>query len=275
MMNLGKLDSTVLLFGGPYSNLAATSAMRARARQLGIGPEHIICTGDLVAYCAEPRQTLELIRDWGISVVMGNCEEALAFDEDDCGCGFEPDSSCSVLAITWYEYASRYVNQAQRLWLRELPPAIDFELGDSRFRVIHGSLHSINEFVFASSDRAAKQHQLEQAEVDVIVGGHCGLPFGQRLEAGFWLNAGVIGMPANDGSPGVWYMLLDPVETGVEVSWHRLEYDYGQSHRSTRAAGMVEYGQALRDGFWPNMDILPPPEREQRGRPLELPSLKI
>ena len=74
--HLGGSAEKLLVFGGPYSNLAATMALQARARELDIPAERIICTGDIVAYCAEPEQTIELIRDWGIHGVMGNCEEA-------------------------------------------------------------------------------------------------------------------------------------------------------------------------------------------------------
>ena len=98
---LGEIDSQLLVFGGAYSNLAATIAMRTKAEELGIAAGHIICTGDIVAYCAEPRQTVELIRDWGIHVIMGNCEESLATLQQDCGCGFEEGSACSTLSIAW------------------------------------------------------------------------------------------------------------------------------------------------------------------------------
>ncbi len=275
MQDLGKLEQRVLVFGGPYSNLAATRAMRERAIELGLSPRQVICTGDLVAYCGEPAETLELIRDWGIAVIMGNCEESLAQNQADCGCGFEPGSSCSTLAITWYDFARRRINAEHRQWLRNLPRGIDFELGARRFRVLHGSPLSINEFVFASSDMARKQAQLEGAGVDAIIGGHCGIPFGQRIGDGLWLNAGVIGMPANDADPRVWYMLLDEIGGGLRASWHRLDYDYASSRDSTVAAGMREYGQALEDGLWPSMDVLPDAERAQRGRPLDLPSIEF
>ena len=53
-LDLGNLDAPVLLFGGPYSNLRATQAMRAEADRLGIPADHVICTGDVVAYAAAP-----------------------------------------------------------------------------------------------------------------------------------------------------------------------------------------------------------------------------
>ena len=270
MNNLTVNDSRLLVFGGPYSNLEATRAMRARAEALGLAPSQIICSGDLIAYCGEPVETLELVRDWGIPVVMGNCEESLANGEADCGCGFDPDSHCSLLAVTWYRYADARIDAQHRRWMAALPRSIDVEFGDCRMRFLHGGLDSINEFVFPSTPVAHKRAQLERSDVDIIVGGHSGIPFGQRIDDRWWLNAGVIGMPANDGAPQVWYMLMEQQDDAIEVSWHRLDYDYEASYRSTLAAGMTEYAQALRDGLWPSMDILPEREQTQRGQSLEL-----
>lgn len=265
----------MLVFGGPYSNLQATIAVQARAAELEIPANRTICTGDIVAYCAEPTETIDLIRSWGIHVVMGNCEESLAYSEADCGCGFKPGSSCSTLAVTWFQYADSRVTKDQRCWMQQLPRSIEFKMVGMRFKVVHASLPSINEFVFASSDASAKLTQIREAGVDVIIGGHSGIPFGQRIENKTWLNAGVIGMPANDGSSHGWYMLIEPVDDGLDVSWHRLDYNHSVSQRSTIAAGMQEYGQALGDGLWPSTDILPETEARQTGQPLNLPPLRI
>jgi predicted phosphodiesterase len=259
----------LLIFGGPYSNLAATEAMRSKSEELGIAADQIICTGDLVAYCAEPRQTIDLIRDWGIHVIMGNCEESLATEQLDCGCGFEVGSACSTLSVAWYDYASKRIDQDSRQWMSELPRSITFQIRDYRFKVIHGSVTSINQFVFPSTSIDVKRREIAQAKADVVIGGHSGIPFGQEIDDKLWLNAGVIGMPGNDGSSDGWYMLLEPSERGFRASWHRLEYDAGISRNSTLAAGMSEYAQALIDGLWPSMDVLPARERAIQGRRLE------
>ena len=266
MTDLGDLSGgSVLLFGGPYSNLAATKAMRAKAQALGIPAERTICTGDLVAYCGEPVETVELIREWGIPVVMGNCEESLAYDSSDCGCGFDEGSACSLLSVTWYRYATALINQDQRRWMAELPREISFRFASFSFKVIHASVSSINQFIFESDSIADKQAQIDLAESDIVIGGHSGIPFGQKTGRQAWLNSGVIGMPANDGTSEVWYMLLDEEPDGFSASWHRLAYDFEQSQRSTREAGMFEYSQALCDGLWPSMEILPEVERQQQG----------
>ena len=276
MLNfLGKIENRLLIFGGPYSNLAATEAMRSRAEELGIGAEHTICTGDLVAYCAEPRQTVDLIRDWGIHVVMGNCEESLAMEQSDCGCGFEEGSTCSTLSIAWYEYANQHINHDSRRWMSELPRSITFQIKDYRFKVVHASVTSINQFIFPSTSIDIKRQQIAQADTQAVIGGHSGIPFGQAIEDKLWLNAGVIGLPANDGSTDGWYMLLDPVESGFQASWYRLPYDASISQGSTLAAGMTEYAQALTSGMWPSMDILPAHECDNQGKRLNPAPLRV
>ena len=65
-------DHPLLVFGGPYSNLQATEAIRAEAERLAIPTGNVICTGDVIAYAADPEPASVLIRDWGIAVVAGN-----------------------------------------------------------------------------------------------------------------------------------------------------------------------------------------------------------
>jgi len=269
-MNLGELDGRILVFGGPYSNLAACQAMCQQAETLNIPASRIICTGDLVAYCAEAVETIDFIRDWDIAVVMGNCEESLADESDDCGCGFDEGSACSVLSITWFQYANALIRQDQRHWMAGLPRAIEFQYSGYNFKVIHAAINSINQFVFASNSTEDKRQQIEASGADVIIGGHSGIPFGQQIDQYYWLNAGVIGMPANNGSNKVWYMLLELSEGGFKASWHELGYNYQQSQESTAKAGMVEYAKALGDGLWPSMDVLPEFERRQRGQTLRI-----
>ncbi|WP_036228661.1 metallophosphoesterase family protein [Marinobacterium jannaschii] len=274
--DLGTLQDQVLIFGGPYSNLAATRAIRAEARRLDIPPQRVICTGDLVAYCADASATTELIRDWGIPMVMGNCEESLAADASDCGCGFEEGSNCSLLSVQWYRYASAQLSATQKQWMGSLPRSLQFRLGGKSFRVVHGSVSRINEFIFASSDELHCDAELQRSNTDVVIGGHCGLPFGRTLTSGYWLNSGVIGMPANDSSRDGWYLLLTPQEHGIQARWQRLSYDAEASAHAMQAAGLDSpYATALLSGLWPSTDILPAQEKDQSGIAIDAATLNF
>ncbi len=266
-LNLGSLDGRVMLFGGPYSNLQATQSIRQEARRLGISPENIICNGDIVAYCGQPEETVSLIRDWGVHVVMGNCEEALAQNQDDCGCGFEENTTCSLLSIEWYRFASQHVSTDSRQWMNNLPRNIRFQYSGLDFSVIHGGVENISEFVFESSSNLKKHAEIRSAEANCIIGGHCGLPFGQHINSGYWLNTGVIGMPANDGTQNGWYLLLQPDAAGIlTASWHPLTCDMPRAAQLMADAGLgPAYREALVSGIWPSMDVLPEAERKQQG----------
>lgn len=267
-------DRELLVFGGPYSNLRATQAMKAEAEKLGIPPSHIICTGDVVAYCAEPEETTQLVRDWGINVVVGNCEVQLADDAADCGCGFEEGSACDQLAKGWYPYANSRVSRGSRGWMAGLPRQLSFRYAGYRFRVIHGGVTQINRFLFAS-EREALSDELGGSDCDVIVAGHAGLPFIERLPAGLWFNPGVIGMPANDGTPNGWYGTINAEEGGLRMSIRRLAYDYHGAAAALRRAGHVNgYARALVTGLWPSLDILPAPERAATGVKLSQQTLR-
>lgn len=260
--------TTILVFGGPYSNLRATQALMSEARRLGISPGHVVCTGDIVAYCAEPEETTQAIRAWGCHAIQGNCEQQIAEGATDCACNFEEGSACDLLAKGWYPFANARVSPQSRTWMGALPTTLGFRLGGRAFRVVHGGVEQINRWVFAS-DRPVLAEELGLAAADVVIAGHAGLPFVARGRAGTWFNPGVIGMPANDGTADVWYGLIRVIDGVVTLSTHRLAYDHLGAAASMRRFGYANgYAKALVTGLWPSLDILPPTERTQTGRRL-------
>ncbi|MCU7918481.1 MAG: metallophosphoesterase [Candidatus Thiodiazotropha sp. (ex Epidulcina cf. delphinae)] len=267
--NIGPVDGSILIFGGPYGNLQATQAIRQVSERLGIPPSRVFCNGDCAAYCAQPEETVQLIREWGIAVVMGNCEQSLAEQRADCGCGFSEGSGCSLLADEWYRFCEGRLSNASKAWMGALPTGIAFALQGIGFQLVHGALSAINRFVFASTPVAVKQEELAKTDADVVIGGHAGLPFGERLDDRYWLNSGVIGMPANDGTQDGWYLQLLPQAGGVRCEWHRLNYDAKAAQAAMREAGRFNgYAQTLLSGLWPSMDILPDHELNRQGRAL-------
>ena len=274
-IDLGTIDGPVLVFGGPYSNLEAARAIRAEAARLGIPPARTICTGDVVAYCADPGATVALIRDWGPPVVLGNVEEQLGAGAADCACGFTPGSACETLAAQWYAHAEREITADDRRWMAGLPRLIRFTLSGRRLAALHGGASRINRWVFASTPSEEKRAEMalagaEGAPVHGVVAGHCGLPFVDISDGRLWCNAGTVGVPANDGTPRVWYAVLTPERAGaIRVDLHPLAYDHARAAQKMRRAGLAEgYARALESGLWPPSDVLPPTERAAMGRAL-------
>jgi len=267
--DIGVMDGPVLVFGGPYSNLEATRALFEAAAEHHIPRDRIICTGDVVAYGAAPQETVELIATSGIHVIQGNCEVSLGASLEDCGCGFEEGSACDQLAARWYAYANANIGKDSRQWMTKLPAQITFEIAGRRLAVVHGAPSLVNEFVFAATPGDVKSREIDLTGCDGVICGHTGIPFTQIVEGRLWHNAGVIGMPANDGTMRTWYSLLWPQEDGLRIEHWALSYQAQLAAAAMRAHGLpTEYSDTIMSGLWDNCEILPASDVEMRGKPL-------
>lgn len=257
--NLGTLDAPVLLYGGPYSNLQATKAMFAWADRTGIPPERRICTGDIMAHCADPAATLALVRKAGGAVLAGNIEKQLAAGAPDCGCGCDTGSACDQMAKAWYAHADASLNPEARDWLAARPERIVLRHCGRRYVVIHGGAGDIARFLWPITPEDDFWHEIsilqeEVGAIDGVIAGHCGIPFSRSIDGIRWINAGSIGMPPHDGQPETSFAVLEDGEVRIE----RLEYDFAAAAAAMAKAGLTQgYETALKTGFWPAEDVLP------------------
>ncbi|MDF1719953.1 MAG: metallophosphoesterase family protein [Minwuia sp.] len=268
VLDLGRMDSPVLVYGGPYSNLQATVALFDAADAMGIPPEHRINTGDIVAYCGAPEATSQAVMARGGPVVRGNCEESFGNDAEDCGCGFAEGSACDLLARGWFAHAMAELSAPARHFMAACPGEIRFRIGGLSVSATHGGFSAVNRFIFPS-DHAAIADECALTRSDIVLAGHSGVPFAAPSGAQWWLNAGVVGMPANDGDPRGHFLTLTPDADGVMVRFHRLDHDSDAAAAEMRRLGLAEdYARALETGLWPNMDVMPAADRAQAGKPI-------
>ncbi len=261
-------DSPVLVFGGIYSNLHALAALLAEAERRNIAARSMLCTGDIVAYGADARACVELIRARDIRTIAGNCEEQLALGSADCGCGYAPGSVCDTLAARWFTHARDEITSDDRRWMSQLPPRIDVTINGLRLAVVHGSLNQVNRFVFASTPARVMQHDIEEAGADGVIAGHSGIPFSRILGGQLWHNSGALGMPANDGTPRVWFSILTPGREfrTLTIEHAAINYDAHGAAWAMREAGLPEdYASALTSGLWPGCESLPARELKETG----------
>ncbi len=262
-VDLGELSGSVLLFGGPYSNLRAMQALMKVADRLEIPAERMICTGDVCAYAAEAERTAQTVRALGCPVVAGNCEDSLGFNAQDCGCGFEEGATCDRLSAEWFAHATQQVSDDTRLWMRELPGRVIFAHAGKRYVVIHGGAEQVNAFIWPTdtAERKAVEIELLESElgaIHAVVCGHSGVPFVENVGAHEWINAGAIGLPGHDGDPRTSYAVLD----NGGVTLHRLSYDYDGAAQAMEHVGLTAgYHQTMRSGWWPSEDTFPPDMR--------------
>ena len=269
--HIGKLSGKVLLFGGVYSNLQALEALKELAESEHILPENCICTGDIVGYCAQPEETVQLFKNWNVKSIAGNVEIQLSEGAEDCGCDFTKGSRCDGFSQLWYPYAQSKLSKASINYLATLPKHIVFEYGDKKILVVHGSYFNTSEFVFKSTPWETKLPNFLVNDYDVVIAGHCGLPFHDEKNDKLWLNPGVIGMPANDGTSKVWYAILDNKNGIFRYKHHRLNYNNKLTHKLMMNGLLPEaYAKTIVTGIWDNTEILPKTESDLQGLPIFL-----
>lgn len=264
--NLGKLNGKLLFLGGVYSNLQSLQALQNWAVQNNYLPDKIFCTGDSPGYCAQPLECIQLIKEWGIHSIAGNVELQLRNNKDDCGCDFTTGGKCDLFSRNWYAYTKSKMNKQSIDWLHTLPHHIQFQHEEKKFTLVHGSWFHTSEFIFKSTPWLVKQHNFDATESDIIIAGHCGLPFADLKENKLWLNAGAIGMPANDGTDRVWFLTLNE-EDGGDYKFHHYCYDNNKASKLMRRNGLPpSYADALLTGIWDNCEILPEEETSLQGK---------
>ena len=269
--HIGTKDGKLLLFGGVYSNLQALEQLIAIAKAEDISPENCICTGDITGYCAQPEETVKAFRKWGALSIAGNVELQLANDSEDCGCDFKAGSRCDDFSKLWFPFTKGHLSKESLQWISDIPENIRFDYNGKNITVVHGNYGNTSEFIFESNANLSKEECFEKTSSDVVIAGHCGLPFHQTIKDKLWLNPGVIGMPANDGTTRVWYVILD-IEAGkIKYNHRSFEYDYTMAQQLMCKNHLPEaYADTLSSGIWDNMAILPELEKMGQGIPINL-----
>lgn len=268
--DIGDVTQPLLICGGAYSNLEALTAVLESAAALGIPNERVIHTGGAVAYCANPVETAALLRSARVHAIQGNVEESLWGSMPDCGCGFSAGTLCERLSAEWFAYADGRIDNELRAWMGSLPYQLTFTMQGHRIRVVHGGIHEINTFYYASTPAEMMMAEFAAADADIVIAGHSALPFTRRVGTRIWHNSGPLGIPANDGTPRVWFSLMIPENGSIRFEHHPLNYDHEAAHAKMIKADLPGgYAQALLSGLWPSLDILPEQERAMTGVPLD------
>lgn len=216
------MTTRVAVFGDLHSNLAATAAVLADID--AATPDFVYCLGDLVGYGACPNETVDLIRDRGIPTIMGNYDDGVGFDRDDCGCAYRDaaEADRGQRSLAW----TRAVTTAEsKAYLRSLPAEITTTVEGVRLRLVHGSPRRRNEYLFEDREPRSLERIARAADCDVLIFGHTHLPWTRQIAGVLLVNAGSAGKP-KDGDPRAAWALLTLATGAVEaVEIRRTPYD--------------------------------------------------
>jgi putative phosphoesterase len=227
------MTTRLAIFSDLHGNSAATEVVLAAIE--AEDPDGRYCLGDLVGYGARPNETVALIRARNIPTIMGNYDDGVGFDRDDCGCAYKDtnEEARGQESLFWTRAETTEDNKA---YLRTLLPEIRFEAEGKRFRLVHGSPRRMNEYLYEDRDPRTLARIAQGAEADVLVFGHTHKPWVREIEGVLFVNDGSVGKP-KDGDPRAAWALLT-VEAGkpVQVDIRRVPYNISSMAAAIRAA---------------------------------------
>lgn len=223
----------IAIFSDIHGNRHALSAVLADIDREA--PDRVYCLGDLVGYGAYPNEVIERIAGRGISTIMGNYDDGVGFDRDECGCAYT-DPEMKKLGDKSLMWTREVVTPENKEFLRSLLPNIRFEVDGRRFLLVHGSPRRINEYVYEDRPLFSLEHIAKSAEADVLVFGHTHLPYAKEVAGVLFVNVGSVGKP-KDGDARAGYVILD-VGDEVQVEFRRVPYDVAAAAAAVRATGL-------------------------------------
>lgn len=229
------------IFSDVHANLAAMEAVQNHIDAGGY--DGVYCLGDLGGYAAEPNEVQDLLMSMGTPTVMGNYDEGVGFNGEDCGCHYvKPfDIEMSNISFVW---TRDHTTDAHKAWLRDLPREIRLEVGSKRVLLCHGSPRETTEYLFAErSDGYLRQFTAggaADAGADVVVFGHTHVPFHRVVDEVHFVNTGSVGRP-KDGDPRAGYCVLTFDGDSVTGEQIRVAYDVEPTAQRLIAAGLPGY----------------------------------
>jgi putative phosphoesterase len=227
-----------------HANLYALEAVWADLQAQK--PDAVYCLGDLVGYGAHPNQVIEFIRRQHIPTVMGNYDDGVGFDQDDCGCAYrDPDDRLrGQQSLMW---TREHTTAESKAFLQSLPVQIRLEDRRPHLLLVHGSPRKINEYLYEDRPEASFERIARLAGCDVLLFGHTHLPYRKSVAGTLFVNAGSVGKP-KDGDPRAGYVLFS---SGLRhrVEFRRVTYDVAAAAATVRQAGLPDYfAQLLETG---------------------------
>ena len=209
----------------------------------GQRPDAVYCLGDLVGYGAFPNEVVDFFRSRSIPTIMGNYDEGVGFDLDDCGCAYRTaeERARGDVSRLWSQAETTAENKQ---FLQTLPMQIRLEQTKPTLLLVHGSPRKINEYLFEDRPPATFERLAALAGTDLVVFGHTHKPYQKRVGKTLFVNAGSVGKP-HDGDPRACYAVLDLGKDSQAV-FRRVAYDVAAAAEAVRQAGLPgEFAEIL------------------------------
>ncbi len=234
----------IAVLGDIHSNLPALEAVLEDLSSQGIN--QVYCVGDLVGYGPKPNEVIEIIKAKRIVTVMGNYDDAVAFNLPVCGCNYKSDAERrrGEMSLSW---TKAKLTQENRAFLQELPEELSVSLGNRHLLLFHGSPRALNEYLYDFDDVEVFRDIIINYPADIYIFGHTHMPYIKKISDKLFINAGSVGLP-KDGNPEACYAIVE-ISAETKVTFKRVSYPAEQTAEDIIKAGLTEeFAEIVRTG---------------------------
>lgn len=198
-------------------------------------PDSVYCLGDLVGYGASPKEVTERIRSEGMPTIMGNYDDGVGFDREECGCAYRDpaEKERGDRSLAW---TRTHVTPENKEFLRGLLKELRLTADGKRVLLVHGSPRKINEYLFEDRPLSSFQRLAASSNADVIVCGHTHKPYRKDVDGVLFINVGSVGKP-KDGDWRACYAIIELGEM-PSVTFRRIPYDVASAAAAIRATDL-------------------------------------
>lgn len=229
------------IYSDIHGNLEALQAVLDRMKELGV--QRRICLGDLVGYCANPNECVDLIRQNSDVVILGN--------HDSVALGRETSENFNFYARRAIEWTRENLSPASSEFLQKLP----YLEAEDELCFVHASPRSPADWYYVTSlDDAVDAFSFFRQRVCFV--GHTHWPvivvmegetsfricdtLSYTLEPGqrMLVNVGSVGQP-RDRNPMASFAICDSKALSVEIE--RVPYDIGKTQKKMRDLDFADF----------------------------------
>ena len=234
------LSGRIAVLGDIHSNLEALEAVIEDANKQQVN--HLLCTGDIIGYGADPSACIQYFQEMRVPVVKGNHDHYCS-DE-------QVPANVSKAVHASMQWTKKQLNQHQLIWVRKLPLQLQF--GDIAFT--HSTFEPVSNWPYILDDTNAEASMSAQPSALAFYGHtHRPIVFTQtptgkitsqelteiklNKQDKFFINPGSVGQP-RDGDPRAAYAIVD-LSCSV-VTLRRINYSVETTAMKILKAGLPE-----------------------------------
>jgi putative phosphoesterase len=208
------------------------------------GVDQIVCLGDAIQGGAQPKETVERLRNLKCPVVMGNADDWLLTGIERGRDAIPPERLKKMLAIRDWSLAQ--LTEDDKAFIARFQPKIPIQLeGDLNLLCFHASPTDYEDVILPTTPEDEFQKFLGAFNTSILAGGHTHTQQVRRCGELFFFNPGSVGFPFSSYQTGsilhidAWaeYAILSVEQGNVDLQFRRLPYDVNRVIEIYRNSG--------------------------------------